>query len=224
MADETSADINNPALQPNGEDTSPAIGLISQYVKDLSFENPNAPAVYQWQDAPQIDVQFNIAAEGVGDQLFEVSLKIDVTSKADAGTMFVIELKYAGLFGVRNVPEDQLQPFFLAEAPRILFPFARRVVADAVRDGGFAPLLLEPIDFHACSCSRFRRRPKPENWATPCRLARRRSSISSEMPSVRCVPPRRRGSIIDRFKLAPTGDGSPPSRGHGAFILCSLIR
>lgn len=148
MADETSADINNPALQPNGEDTSPAIGLISQYVKDMSFENPNAPAVYQWQDPPQIDVQFNIAADNVGENLFEVSLKIDVTSKTDQGTMFVIELKYAGLFGVRNVPDDQLQPFFLAEAPRILFPFARRVVADAVRDGGFAPLLLEPIDFH----------------------------------------------------------------------------
>jgi preprotein translocase subunit SecB len=148
MADETSADINNPALQPNGEDTSPAIGLISQYVKDMSFENPSAPAVYQWQEAPQIDVQFNIAADNVGENLFEVSLKIDVTSKTDQGTMFVIELKYAGLFGVRNVPDDQLQPFFLAEAPRILFPFARRVVADAVRDGGFAPLLLEPIDFH----------------------------------------------------------------------------
>ena len=133
---------------PNGEDTTPAVGLISQYVKDLSFENPNAPASYQWQGAPQIDVQFNIGADGVGENLFEVTLKIDVTSKADEGTAFVIELKYAGLFGVRNVPEDQLQPFFLAEAPRILFPFARRVVADAVRDGGFAPLLLEPIDFH----------------------------------------------------------------------------
>ena len=133
---------------PNGEDTAPQIGLISQYVKDMSFENPSAPAVYQWQDAPQIDVQFNIAADNVGENLFEVSLKIDVTSKTDQGTMFVIDLKYAGLFGVRNVPDDQLQPFFLAEAPRILFPFARRVVADAVRDGGFAPLLLEPIDFH----------------------------------------------------------------------------
>jgi preprotein translocase subunit SecB len=149
MADETSADINNPALQPNGEDTSPAIGLISQYVKDLSFENPNAPAVYQWQSAPQVDVQFNIAADSVGDNLYEVLLKIDVTSKTDNGTSFVIELKYAGLFGVRNVPDDQLQPFFLAEAPRILFPFARRVVADAVQDGGFPPLLLEPIDFHS---------------------------------------------------------------------------
>lgn len=147
MADETSSDFT-PETLPNGEDNSPAIGLISQYVKDLSFENPNAPAVYQWQAAPQIDVQFNIGADGVGENLFEVTLKIDVTSKADEGTAFVIELKYAGLFGVRNVPEDQLQPFFLAEAPRILFPFARRVVADAVRDGGFPPLLLEPIDFH----------------------------------------------------------------------------
>jgi preprotein translocase subunit SecB len=148
MADETSPDLNNPALQPNGEDTSPAIGLISQYVKDLSFENPNAPAVYQWQEAPQVDVQLNIAADNVGENLYEVTLKIDVTSKTDAGTSFVIDLKYAGLFGVRNVPDDQLQPFFLAEAPRILFPFARRVVADAVQDGGFPPLLLEPIDFH----------------------------------------------------------------------------
>ena len=147
MADETSPDLNNPALQPNGEDTSPAIGLISQYVKDLSFENPNAPAVYQWQDAPQVDVQFNIAADSVGENLYEVTLKIDVTSKTDQGTSFVIDLKYAGLFGVRNVPDDQLQPFFLAEAPRILFPFARRVVADAVRDGGFPPLLLDPVDF-----------------------------------------------------------------------------
>lgn len=148
MADETSSDLGNPALQPNGEDTSPAIGLISQYVKDMSFENPNAPAVYQWESAPQLDVQFNISAEGVGDNLFEVALKVDVTSKGDEGTAFVVDLKYAGLFGVRNVPDDQLQPFFLAEAPRILFPFARRVIADAVRDGGFPPLLLEPIDFH----------------------------------------------------------------------------
>ncbi|UKK86302.1 protein-export chaperone SecB [Sphingopyxis sp. BSN-002] len=147
MADETSTDINTAAL-PNGEDTGPAIGLISQYVKDLSFENPNAPAVYQWATAPQVDVQFNIGADNVGDNLYEVTLKIDISSKSDEGTQFIVDIKYAGLFGVRNVPDDQLQPFFLAEAPRILFPFARRVVADVVRDGGFAPLLLEPIDFH----------------------------------------------------------------------------
>src|SRR3546814_423747 len=147
MADETATEFT-PETLSNGEDNSPAIGLISQYVKDLSFENPSAPAVYQWQAAPEIDVQFNIGAESVGENLYEVVLKIDVKSKSSEGTAFVIELQYAGLFGIRNVPEDQLQPFFLAEAPRILFPFARRVVADAVRDGGFPPLLLEPIDFH----------------------------------------------------------------------------
>lgn len=147
MSDETPSEPIQ-APQTNGEDTAPTIGLISQYVKDLSFENPSSPAVYQWQSTPQLDVQFNIGADGVGEGLFEVVLKIDVTSKSDEGTAFIVDLKYAGLFGVRNVPEDQLQPFFLAEAPRILFPFARRVIADCVRDGGFPPLLLEPIDFH----------------------------------------------------------------------------
>src|SRR3546814_20643807 len=95
-----------------------------------------------------MDGQFNIGSEGVGGNLCEVVLKIDGKSKSSDGTAFVIELQYAGLFGVRNVPEDQLQPFFIAEAPRILFPFARRVIADAVRAGGFPPLLLDPIDFH----------------------------------------------------------------------------
>ena len=147
MADDTTPEFT-PETLANGEDNLPAIGLISQYVKDLSFENPNAPAIFQSQDAPHIDVQFNIGADNVGDGLYEVSLKIDVTSKTGDLTAFIVELKYAGLFGVRNVPDDQLQPFFLAEAPRILFPFARRVVADVVRDGGFPPLLLEPIDFH----------------------------------------------------------------------------
>jgi len=138
------------APQPvsNGEDTGPAIGLITQYVKDLSFENPSAPAVYQWSGAPQVDVQFNIASERPSDDLHEIVLKIDVKATMEQGTQFVVDLSYAGLFGVRNVPDDQLHPFLYAEAPRILFPFARRVLADAVRDGGFPPLLLEPIDFN----------------------------------------------------------------------------
>lgn len=133
----------------NGEDTAPAVGLISQYVKDLSFENPNAPAVFQWQGQPQIDVQFNIGANQVGDDAHEVILKIDVKASSADKTAFQVELAYAGLFGIRNVPDDQLQPFLLAEGPRLIFPFARRVLADAVRDGGFPPLMLEPIDFGA---------------------------------------------------------------------------
>jgi preprotein translocase subunit SecB len=132
----------------NGADTGPAIGMISQYVKDLSFENPNSPACYQWTSAPQIDVQFNIGSQVVADGVHETVIKIDISSRHDEGQGFVVDLSYAGLFGIRNVPDDQIQAFMLAEAPRILFPFARRIIADAVRDGGFAPLLLEPIDFH----------------------------------------------------------------------------
>ncbi|MDI1297436.1 MAG: protein-export chaperone SecB [bacterium] len=148
MADEADSmyTVNTTA---NGVDTSPQIALISQYVKDLSFENPNAPAVYQWQEQPNIDVQFNIGADKVGDEVVEISLKIDVKATTTQGTAFAVDLLYAALFGMRNVPEDQFQPFMVAEAPRLIFPFARRVLSDAVRDGGFPPLLLDPIDFGA---------------------------------------------------------------------------
>ena len=133
----------------NGEDNTPIAGLISQYVKDLSFENPNAPAVFQWQGQPQIDVQFNIGANQVAEDVHEVVLKIDVKAISADQVAFQVELIYAGLFGLRNIPQDQMQMFLLAEGPRIIFPFARRVLADAVRDGGFQPLMLEPVDFGA---------------------------------------------------------------------------
>lgn len=149
MADEAA-----PATEPqndeplaNGADTAPQATMISQYVKDLSFENPNSPGVYQWQGQPQIDIQVNIASGQVGDDAYEVILKLETKAIAADKVAFQVELSYAGLFALRNVPEDQMQGFLLAEAPRILFPFARRVLADAVRDGGFPPLLLEPIDF-----------------------------------------------------------------------------
>lgn len=144
MADDTA-----PATEPlaNGADTTPSVGVISQYVKDLSFENPNAPQVYQNSEAPQLDVQFNIGANKVGDDVHEVVLKIEVKAETDGQVAFLVDLSYAGLFGLRNIPEDHIQPFLLGEAPRIIFPFARRVLADAVRDGGFQPLMLEPIDF-----------------------------------------------------------------------------
>ena len=131
----------------NGADTQPAIGLISQYVKDLSVENPNAPKSYQWSDAPQLDVQFNIQSDRIDDEVHEVALKVTCTAKASQGTAYIVEATYCGLIGIRHVPEAQSHAFLFAEAPRILFPFLRRVVADAVRDAGYAPLLLDPIDF-----------------------------------------------------------------------------
>jgi preprotein translocase subunit SecB len=134
-------------LASNGNDSLPQVGVIAQYVKDLSFENPNAPAVYQWQGQPNMDVQFNIGTQSVGQDVHEVVLKVEIEAKGNEGVAFRIELLYAGLFALRNIPAEQLQPFLLAEAPRLLFPFARRVIADASVDGGFPPLLLDPIDF-----------------------------------------------------------------------------
>jgi len=146
MADEPATNGAD-ELAPGPQDNLPQVGVIAQYVKDLSFENPNAPAVYQWQSQPQMDVQFNIGTQSVADGIYEVALKVEITAKAPEGVAFNMELLYAGLFALRNIPEEQLQPFLLAEAPRLLFPFARRLIADAVIDGGFPPLLLDPIDF-----------------------------------------------------------------------------
>lgn len=153
MADEegvlTNLDTNGAAgPQPNGEDTMPAVGIITQYVKDLSVENPSSPDVFQWPEAPQIDVQFNIGARPLSDEVSEIELKIELKSIGEAGTAFIIDLSYCALLGTRNLDEASKHAFTYAEAPRILFPFARRVIADAVRDAGFAPLLLEPIDFN----------------------------------------------------------------------------
>ena len=149
MADDTST-ATPEGPQPNGADTAPQIGMIAQYVKDLSFENPNAPGIYQAQTQPQIDVQFHISVAQVADDVHEVSMKIDVRATGDADTtIFAVELVYAGLFGARNVAPEALSPFLYAEAPRLLFPFARRIISDATRDGNFMPLLLDPIDFGA---------------------------------------------------------------------------
>lgn len=141
---------NTPTSEPlaNGADTAPSVGVISQYVKDFSFENPNSPAIYQVEGQPAFDVQFNIGASEVAPDLHEVVLKVDVRAQMGEQVGFVVDLSYAGLFAVRNIPAEHLQPFLLGEAPRLLFPFARRVLADAVRDGGFPPLMLEPIDFN----------------------------------------------------------------------------
>ena len=125
----------------------PEAATIAQYIKDLSVENPNAPAVFQWGVQPQLDVQFNIAVNKVADDVHEVTLKIDVSAKSDNGTHFIVDLTYGGVFAFRNLPEEALPPFLLVEAPRLLFPFARQIVADAVQNTGFPPLLLDPIDF-----------------------------------------------------------------------------
>jgi preprotein translocase subunit SecB len=148
MAEQEPATGTNGGGNGSGElGTDPAISILAQYTKDLSVENPSAPQVFQWQVQPTLDVQFNINVESIAEDVHEVVLKIEVNARSDNGVHFVVDLSYGGLFGIRNVPADALQPFLLIEAPRLIFPFARQIVAEAVSNSGFPPLLLDPIDF-----------------------------------------------------------------------------
>ena len=143
------ADTAGNGAQANQQipEDGPQLNALAQYAKDMSFENPNAPRSFQSTSQPQIEVNVNVQAKRQGDDVFEVDLKIEVTAKADGQTGFIVDLLYSGLFGLRNIPDEALEPFLVVEAPRLLFPFARRIIADVTRDGGFPPLLLEPIDF-----------------------------------------------------------------------------
>jgi preprotein translocase subunit SecB len=132
---------------PQGE-VPPQFLLNSQYVKDLSFENPNAPQVLQQSDQrPNIQVNVNVEARTLGPDMYEVELKLAATAKREELTLFIAELVYAGVFTIRGFPQEHLQLAVLVQCPTLLFPFARRVLADVIRDGGFPPLLLEPINF-----------------------------------------------------------------------------
>jgi preprotein translocase subunit SecB len=144
MADQQPTPESNGSGAPGGD---PQVSVLAQYIKDLSVENPSAPQVFQWQVQPSIDVQFNINVEKVADEVHEIVLKMEVSARSENGVHFVVDLSYGGLFGLRNVPEEALSPFLLIEAPRLIFPFARQIVSDAVANTGFPPLLLDPIDF-----------------------------------------------------------------------------
>ena len=143
MADQDAAASNG-----SGEgQTEPQVSVIAQYIKDLSVENPSAPQVYQWQTQPTLEVQFNIGIENAADDVHEVTLKIDVSARSESGVHFVVDLSYAGLFGLVNIPQEAIAPFLLVEAPRLIFPFARRIIAESVTNAGFPPVMLDPIDF-----------------------------------------------------------------------------
>ena len=152
MADQDVPNQGNGSGDPGAE---AQVSVLAQYIKDLSVENPSAPQVFQWQVQPSLDVQFALNANKAADDVHEVSLKVEATARSENGVHFVVDLSYSGLFGVRNLPQDALQPFLLIEAPRIIFPFARQIIAEAVSNTGFPPLLLDPIDFTAAYMQQF---------------------------------------------------------------------
>jgi preprotein translocase subunit SecB len=130
------------------QDNQPQLNVVAQYIKDFSFENPNAPRSLQPSgEAPQINIQINVEAQPLSDTDIEVSLKLEGKAEAQGNLMFGFELVFAGIFRIRNVPQESLNAIVLIECPRLLFPFAREIIATAVRNGGFPPLLLDPVDF-----------------------------------------------------------------------------
>jgi preprotein translocase subunit SecB len=137
-----------PAQNPEAEQKQVQLGVLAQYIKDFSFENPNAPrSLTPSQTQPAINIQINVGAQQLAETDYEITLKLE--GKADtAGTvLFAFDLTFAGVFRLQNVPQQTLQPLLMIECPRLLFPFAREIVATAVRNGGFPPLLLDPVDF-----------------------------------------------------------------------------
>ncbi|MCF2521288.1 protein-export chaperone SecB [Bradyrhizobium sp. G127] len=133
---------------PLENNAPPQLNILAQYIKDFSFENPNSPNSLTTQEQqPQINIQINVTATAIAESDFEVALTIEGKAENESLLLFGFELVYAGVFRILNVPQESLHPFIMIECPRLLFPFAREIVASAVRNGGFPPLMLDPVDF-----------------------------------------------------------------------------
>jgi preprotein translocase subunit SecB len=133
---------------PLENNAPPQLNILAQYIKDFSFENPNSPNSLTTQEQqPAINIQINVTATAIAESDFEVALTIEGKAENESLLLFGFELVYAGVFRILNVPQESLHPFIMIECPRLLFPFAREIVASAVRNGGFPPLMLDPVDF-----------------------------------------------------------------------------
>lgn len=127
----------------------PTMNVLAQYVKDMSFENPHSAKLLSQplNGQPNINLQINVNSRQMAPTDYEVELSIEAKATADSSTLFVAELVYAGLFRITGLPAERLGPVLLIDCPHLLFPFARQILAEATQNGGYAPLLLSPIDF-----------------------------------------------------------------------------
>ncbi|MBN9045137.1 MAG: protein-export chaperone SecB [Rhizobiales bacterium] len=132
----------------NGAGVEPSINILAQYVKDLSFESPGSPlSLRPREKAPSININVNVNANPLSDTDFDVVLTLEAKAVDGKDVLFNTELVYGGVFRVQGIPQEHLLPLLFIECPRLLFPFARQIVADATRNGGFPPLMIDPIDF-----------------------------------------------------------------------------
>ena len=142
---------SQPAAPAAGQSPlGPQLNVLAQYTKDLSFENPNAPkSLGQPPQQPAINIQINVNPNQLSNTDYEVELKLEGKAEVNGSVLFNFELVYAGVFRLQNIPQDQIGPIVMIECPRLLFPFAREIIASVVRNGGFPQFLIEPVDFVA---------------------------------------------------------------------------
>ena len=131
------------------EQENPVFAIEKIYIKDLSVEVPNAPQIFLDRDTPNVGIQLQTKAQGIGDGIFEVTLTATVTSKIEEKTVFLVEVGQAGIFRVQNVPDENMDPLLSIACPNILYPYAREVISDTVTRAGFAPVMLQPVNFEA---------------------------------------------------------------------------
>jgi preprotein translocase subunit SecB len=149
MADEMKPN-GGEAQSSEGDNQGPRVNVLGQYIKDLSFENPNAPKSFQEPgENPNLQLNFNVGANKLGDDTYEVTLHFEGEAKSESSGIYQLDLVYAGVFRVQNLPQERLRPFLFIDCPAMLFPFVRRLIADLTREGGYPPLLIDPIDFAA---------------------------------------------------------------------------
>ena len=133
---------------PNGNGAKASLNVLAQYVKDLSFESPGAPGSLRGRDkAPGIAINVNVNANPLSDKEFDVNLTLTAKATIETDVLFNVELVYGGVFRIEGFPQEHMLPLLFIECPRLLFPFARQIIAEATRNGGFPPLMLDPIDF-----------------------------------------------------------------------------
>jgi len=143
------ADENQGAAAPQ-PGTAPSMNLVGQYVRDLSFENPGAPAsILSNSGNPAFNVSISVGVKKQSDELYAVELNLRAKADRDNALLFNVELVYGGVFRMKNIPESQLSTLLMVECPRLIFPFARQVLANVTQQGGFPPLMMEPVDFLA---------------------------------------------------------------------------
>jgi preprotein translocase subunit SecB len=145
MADETAAGASTANAQ-----TAPSFNLIGQYIRDMSFENPGAPgSIMLGGPNPTFNVGINVGVKKQADDVYAVEITLNAKAEREKNVLFNVELIYGGVFRMKNIPENQLAPLLLVECPRLIFPFARQVLASVTQQGGFPPLMMEPVDFNA---------------------------------------------------------------------------